>query len=76
MSTEAALTLGFSGIVALSTVVYAILTWSLVAETRRMRRAQSDARVGIELVENSWSLGLVDLVVRNDRGQQRTFGFR
>ncbi len=30
----------FSGVVAISTIVYAILTWKLVSETRRMRQLQ------------------------------------
>jgi hypothetical protein len=33
------LTVIFSGVVASATVVYAILTWKLVSETRRMREA-------------------------------------
>lgn len=35
----------FSGLVTAATVVYALLTWSLVRETTRMRKAQSDAKV-------------------------------
>ncbi len=35
----------FSGLVTLATLVYAILTWKLVAETQKMRRAQTDAKV-------------------------------
>jgi hypothetical protein len=31
----------FSGVVALSTVVYSILTWRLVSKTRRMREFPS-----------------------------------
>ena len=32
-----------SGLVTLATLVYAVLTWRLVSETRRMRKAQTDA---------------------------------
>jgi len=35
----------FSGIVALATVVYAILTWSLTTETKKMREAQTEPYV-------------------------------
>jgi hypothetical protein len=39
------LTLVFSGIVAISTGVYAILTWRLTSETRKMREAQTTPNV-------------------------------
>ncbi|PNR89319.1 hypothetical protein X925_03280 [Petrotoga sp. 9T1HF07.CasAA.8.2] len=35
-----ALAVVFSALVAIATIVYAKLTWSLVAETRKMREAQ------------------------------------
>ena len=35
----------FSGIVAISTVVYAFLTWQLVSETRKMRKVQTEPSV-------------------------------
>jgi hypothetical protein len=56
----------FSGVVALATVVYAILTWRLVAETQHLRRAQTDAFVIVALVPNQQAFGFLDLVVRND----------
>ena len=37
----------FSGIVTLATLIYAVLTWKLVSETRRMRKAQTDAKVTV-----------------------------
>jgi hypothetical protein len=40
-------TLVFTGVVAIATVVYAVLTWQLVSETRRMRRAQTEPRVAV-----------------------------
>jgi len=39
------LTLIFSGIVAISTGVYALLTWRLTSETRKMREAQTTPNV-------------------------------
>ncbi len=55
----------FSGVVALSTIVYALLTWRLVAETRRMRSAQTDPRVVtfVEPREEFFNFG--HLYVRN-----------
>lgn len=38
-------TLLFTGIVAIATAVYAVLTWKLVSETRRMREAQTDPKI-------------------------------
>ena len=39
MAVEDCLMIWFTGVVALSTLVYAILTWRLVTETRRLREA-------------------------------------
>ena len=61
-----ALSVVFSAIVTAATVVYSILTWKLVTETRRMRKAQTDARVSISLsVSEKW-VNLINLVVRNE----------
>jgi hypothetical protein len=43
----ALITLIFTVAVGVSTVVYAVLTWKLVSETRRMRRAQTDPNVAV-----------------------------
>ena len=40
----AVLTIFFSGVVAASTVVYAVLTWKLVSETRKMREVQTEPK--------------------------------
>ncbi len=65
-SNSGALSIVFSAIVTAATVVYSILTWKLVTETRRMRKAQTDARVSISLsVSEKW-VNLIDLVVRNE----------
>ena len=53
----------FTGVVALSTAVYAFLTWKLVSETRRMRRAQTEPRVSLR-VEPAFR-GM-ELVIRNE----------
>jgi hypothetical protein len=72
MSIEAWLTLLFSGLVAASTCVYAVLTWKLVTETRRMRRAQTDAKVGVSVVPSLYAHGFADLLVRNYGGGPAT----
>ena len=56
----------FAALVTLATVVYAALTWILVAETRRMRRAQTDAKVVIGLEVRPQYVGFVDVCVRNE----------
>lgn len=56
----------FAAVVALSTVVYAVLTGRLVSETRRMRRAQTDAKVVVGVSTRDEWLNFVDLWVRNE----------
>lgn len=65
----------FSGLVTLATVVYAILTWVLVTETRRMRRAQTNAKMTISLESRKEWLNFIDVVVRNE-GLGPAFGVR
>ena len=61
------LTIVFTGVVAVSTVVYAVLTWRLVSETRSMRRAQTDPRVSVHVEANEQAgNGRIDLVIRNE----------
>ena len=61
------LTIAFTGVVAVSTVVYAVLTWKLVSETRSMRRAQTDPRVSVHVEANEQAGGgRIDLVIRNE----------
>ena len=58
----------FSGVVALSTVFYAILTWRLVNETRRMRLAQTEPMVTITYHSREGSFGDIDLCIKNVGG--------
>lgn len=60
------LQLVFSFVVALSTLVYALLTWILVSETRRMRRAQTEAKVTVQVVRHPDTMGFVDILFRNE----------
>jgi hypothetical protein len=43
------MTLLFSGVVAVSTLIYAILTWQLVSETRKTREAQTEPKIEVRI---------------------------
>ena len=55
----------FSGIVMLATVVYAILTASLVKETRRMREAQTEPRIEVMALPREEFVNIITLNVKN-----------
>ncbi len=57
----------FTGVVAVSTGAYAYLTWKLVSETQKLRRAQTEPRVSVyaELNEQAGN-GRMDLVFENE----------
>ena len=59
------LSLLFSLIVTVSTVVYAILTWRLVSETRKMREMQIEPKISIILQPREEWIGLLDLIIQN-----------
>jgi hypothetical protein len=59
------LTVIFAGVVTLSTVVYAVLTGLLVAETRRMRQAQTEPRVEVIIKPREEWINLIHVYVRN-----------
>lgn len=56
----------FSGLVTIATVVYAILTWSLVRETTRMRRAQTDAKVMVGVSSRKETISFLDFYIVNE----------
>ena len=56
----------FTGVVAVSTVVYAFLTWKLVSETRTMRKAQTEPRVSVRVELDHDGRRGFELVVRNE----------
>ena len=69
----------FTGVVAGSTVAYALLTRQLVSETRRLRKVQTEPRVSVsaELAQGVGH-GALELVVRNEGqgpAQNIQFGF-
>lgn len=67
MELEQILIVVFTGVVAISTVVYACLTGWLVWETQKLRKAQTEPRVSarIEIAERVGQGGL-ELVIRNE----------
>lgn len=56
----------FSGLVTVATVVYAILTWSLVRETTRMRKAQTDAKVMVGVNCRKETINFLDFYIVNE----------
>lgn len=56
----------FSGLVTLATLVYAILTWKLVSETKKMRRAQTDAKVTVRVEPAKETIHFLELIVANE----------
>ncbi|MCD6214741.1 MAG: hypothetical protein J7J46_07180 [Candidatus Desulfofervidus sp.] len=55
----------FSAVVAIATVVYAILTWRLVSETRKMREAQTEPKVSVTIQPREEWINLIDMVIQN-----------
>ncbi|MDO8721436.1 MAG: hypothetical protein Q7J31_04320, partial [Syntrophales bacterium] len=64
-SNSGALTVIFTAVVTISTVAYAILTWSLVSETKKMREVQTEPRIEIALKPLDFAINIVRLHVRN-----------
>jgi hypothetical protein len=60
-----ALNLLFTGVVAVATVVYAILTSKLVKETRDLREAQTEPRIEVFFRPRDEWMALLDIVVKN-----------
>lgn len=70
------LILVFSGLVALSTIVYAMLTWKLVTETKRMREVQTEPWVSVHAELSDVGHGGLELVIRNEgQGPARNIRF-
>ncbi len=65
LQNEKLVTLIFSGVVALSTVVYAFLTWRLSTETIKVRKAHTEPNVSVFLEQNRASIHFFDLIVKN-----------
>ena len=56
----------FSALVTTATLVYAILTWKLVNETRRMRKAQTDAKVTVRVEPRKEMINFIDFIICNE----------
>jgi hypothetical protein len=55
----------FAFVVAISTLVYAILTSMLVSETRKMRKMQTEPNISIRIESNERAIKYVDIIVEN-----------
>jgi hypothetical protein len=64
-SNSGALTVIFTAVVTISTVAYAVLTGSLVSETKKMREVQTEPRIEIALKPLDFAINIVRLHVRN-----------
>lgn len=62
---DSLLTLLFTAVVAVATVVYAFLTWRLVSETIKMRKVQTEPHMSITIEPRNESIGIIDLIVQN-----------
>lgn len=65
MDASDAIGLVFSGVVAASTVVYAVLTHKLVSETRNMRESQFRPLINISIIPREEEISWLDFVVQN-----------
>ncbi|MDT8878048.1 hypothetical protein RSO68_01030 [Halomonas saccharevitans] len=60
-----ALTVIFTAVVTLSTVVYAVLTGILVSETRKMREVQTEPKIHITLESFDFAIHIIRLNIQN-----------
>lgn len=60
-----ALTVVFTIVVAIATVVYAYLTWKLVEETIRLREVQTEPKISISLKSREEWLNFINLEIKN-----------
>ncbi len=61
------LIVAFTGVVAVSTVAYALLTWRLVSETSQLRKAQTEPHVSVRVeIAELVGHGGLELVIRNE----------
>ncbi|MCM7083727.1 hypothetical protein, partial [Enterobacter roggenkampii] len=60
-----ALTVLFTAVVTISTVVYSILTGKLVSETTKMRQVQTEPKIEVTIKPFDFAINIVRLHVRN-----------
>ncbi len=60
-----AITLIFTMVVALATVAYVVLTWSLVSETKKLREVQTEPKISAIIQPREEWLNFIDLIIQN-----------
>ncbi len=65
MTLESILTIIFSALVAISTVVYAFLTRRLVNETIKLRKAQTEPKISIRIEPSENCMFYCDMIIEN-----------
>lgn len=55
----------FNSTIALATILYAFLTYILVSETSKMRKAQTEPEISITAQPSEWYINLIDMVIEN-----------
>lgn len=55
----------FSAVVAIATLVYAILTWRLVSETRKLREAQTEPKISVTIQPREEWINFIDMIIQN-----------
>ncbi len=60
-----ALTVLFTAVVTISTVIYSVLTGKLVSETKRMRQVQTEPKIEVTIKSFDFAIHIVRLHVRN-----------
>lgn len=58
-------TIIFSALVTIATVVYAILTWKLVSETKKMREAQTEPNISVTIQPREEWINFIDMIIQN-----------
>ena len=62
---QTAFTVIFSALVAFATIVYAILTWRLVLETRKMREAQTEPNICVTIEPSEVWINFIEMAIQN-----------
>jgi len=55
----------FSAVVSIATVVYAILTWKLVSEARKMRETYTEPKVSVVVQPREEWIYFIDMIIQN-----------
>jgi len=55
----------FSAAVAFATIMYAILTWKLVSETKKMREVQTEPNISVFILPREEGINFLDMVIQN-----------